>query len=346
MEYYIIAFLFFYIFCFIKIHKKDKNHLFFIIGTLPIAFLAILRGNVGTDTYSYVTAFNEMQYGPYNYGAEPVFRFLVEGMWAIYPNAQFIISSLALITSFLFIWGAIRAKFGFYFVGLMLFPFFYMEFSMNMLRGGLAGAIFLIAAQYLIEKKDVKYISIAIISIGIHFSSAVLFLFFYLTVRKMRISYVITMASILASVYLYFPEYILEKSDLYKGFSASSGVSGIGPLTLSIMMLLIIIRFKSRFDISKISLSLLFLLTLVAFYTATISYAGLRFQTLFAYLIGVVMLFTYKNTEKNIPTSLLLSISFTGFIGLLLRFRNIINEPLDTYSHFLPYHFFSGINIF
>ena len=97
MEYYIVAFIFFYIFLLLSRKSRGHDFIFIVFGTSPLIFLAIFRGNVGTDTESYLGIIAATKESPELINIEPLFQILSAGLMFLFDDERVVLAIIAII---------------------------------------------------------------------------------------------------------------------------------------------------------------------------------------------------------------------------------------------------------
>jgi hypothetical protein len=215
MAYYIVPILVFYFGVALCISYGGTSKAVLITCSLPLILLACLRGQTGTDTAAYYTVFTGLASSPIDYGGEPLFGMYAERLWALIPDPRFVVNVISLTTASLMIWGISRARYGAWFGGLVMVPALFFELTLNVLRFGVASSIFLIASQVPFQEKPIRYVLLAVLATGMHFSSALLFILFIGVTRRGQIIWVVVSMLLVVGGALLMPGYVAAKSDLY-----------------------------------------------------------------------------------------------------------------------------------
>lgn len=152
MIYYITSFLFFYFFLFLASRNNNLTRFFIIAGALPLVFLALFRGNVGTDTANYLSIFAAMQSSPELIPKiEPVFYAISWGLMSIFDDPRVMVGSFALITTLTLFFSSIKLENYGYILGSAIIPIFYQSMTMNGIRYGLSFSMVTLSAVYLLR---------------------------------------------------------------------------------------------------------------------------------------------------------------------------------------------------
>ncbi|NHB11132.1 EpsG family protein [Burkholderia cepacia] len=303
---------------------------------LPMIMLVALRGHSGTDTAAYYTAFSGLDSGAW-YGSEPVFHMLTEGLWFVRPDPRFVVNGVSLLIALTMLWALGGARYGAWFGGLLIVPGMFYELTMNVMRFGLAASLFLVATRVPAHERPWRYLAFALLGIGTHYSSILLFVLFPAVTRRGN-TLVLAIGAVFGFVAaLALPAYLGDKADLYAGMVAPNVSSGLLFVLLQAGMLGAMLRFRADFALSRAGYWLCAGLG-IAFYGLTrISYAGIRFQLLLTFLIAVVMLRQYRPLSGRMSHGLAVCLLLIGFAALAGRFNNMLDEAGRGASPFLPY---------
>ncbi len=346
MLYYIIPYIFILFFS-LNIYFNNKSAkissktLFFLI--LPAFFIAILRGDVGTDTVYYLGFFRDLRlYDKNNKVFEPGFRFL--GWLLSLPkfNERFGVASISVIITIILCKVFSRSKFEMLFFAVIFFPLFYFEITMNGIRYGLSFSIAIIAIEQLYRKKYLSFAITALLAISFHYSAIIIIFIFLIGLLKKR--YIIMVGILIAlSMFLFsgffalFLAHLNGKEDAYKSSFSPSAFSGLAPLFLFFFLY---INFLFLADINSYSkiIHLFFFLEIVSFIASKYSYAGLRFQSEFLFILLIYLKNNFSCIKMKRKYAIRLCI--IGFLGFIVFLKNINAQIADDRSPFLPYKFY------
>ena len=336
MSYYILGILFLYVgigVC-VTYGGTSRGVLFFF--ATPMILIVCLRGHTGTDTSAYYTAFMDLE-NDNGYGGEPLFNLFSRTLWWIDPDPRFVVNGISLTTAVLTLWGIGSSRYGAWFGGLLLVPAMFYELTMNVMRFGLASAIFLLATEVSFDKKPLRYFSFAALGTGMHFSSALLFILFILVTKRGNTLIVLMFAAVALCASFLMPDYLSDKTDLYTGLVAPNASSGLMFLVLQASMLVLLFRFRTQFRVPPAGLWLCGAFA-IAFYGLTqMTYAGIRFQLLLVYLMSVVLMRQYTPRDGRMSKRLAACLFFIGLVAMMGRFHNMLDEEGKGASPFLPY---------
>ncbi|CAB3694190.1 hypothetical protein LMG24238_03274 [Paraburkholderia sediminicola] len=336
MTYYLIPLLIFYFGVALCIAYGGTNPAVVLTCAFPMVALAVLRGHTGTDTAAYYQAFTDLGQGN-GYGAEPLFNAYAQFLWAIDPDPRFVVNSISMTTALLLLWSISSSRFGIWFGGLVLVPGMFYELTMNVMRFGLASAIFLLATRVSPHQKPLRYVIYALIGTCVHFSSALLFLLFIATTRRGHTLMFVGVAVAVIAGSLLMPDYFADKTSLYTGISAPNATSGLLFLLIQILMLGVMIVYRRQFAIPPIGWLICTVLAAALYGMTQVTYAGIRFQLILVFLMLVVLWRQFSPSTGRMRTNLATWLFLIGLIALAGRIHNMTDEEGHGESPFLPY---------
>ncbi|MFT4068079.1 EpsG family protein [Paraburkholderia sp.] len=336
MSYYLLPLLIFYFGVMLCIAYGGTNPAVILTCSLPIVALAVLRGHSGTDTAAYYQAFTDLGQGN-GYGAEPLFNAYAQFLWAVYPDPRFVVNGISMTTALLLLWSISRSRYGIWFGGLVLVPGMFYELTMNVMRFGLASAIFLLATRIAPHRKPVRYVIYALIGTCVHFSSALLFLLFVATTRRGHTLMIVGVAIVVIGISLVMPDYFSDKTSLYTGMAAPNASSGLLFLLIQLLMLTVMIVYRRQFAIPPIGWLICAVLAVALYGITQVTYAGIRFQLILVNLMLVMLWRQFSPRNRHMPASLATWLFIIGLIALAGRIHNMSDEEGKGESPFLPY---------
>jgi hypothetical protein len=230
-----------------------------------------------------------------------------------------------------------KARYGIWFGGLLLVPAMFFELTMNVMRFGLASSIFLLATAVPFERKPLRYLMFALLGVGMHFSSALMFMFFIPATKRGHGVSVFLLVTVACVLCLLMPDYLIEKTDLYTGMEAPNASSGLLFLALQASMLCLMLFFRRKFAVPAAGLWLCAALAIGFCAMTQISYAGIRFQLLLNYLMIMVLMRQYAPRDGRMSGRLTACLFVIGIAALAGRFHNMLDEEGKGASPFLPY---------
>ncbi|HBM09171.1 MAG: EpsG family protein [Pseudomonas sp.] len=336
LAFYIIPYLFlvgtFWSGLLLKVKVRDL----LLLCSVPAVVLVVIRGDVGTDTASYIQILDSMQNVSGNlsgYGVE----------FGFYIFKVFLYLGLSPRTVALFISGlvCVLALFSFsrrrddaIVFTFLVFPVFFYDMSMNGLRYGMAFCFAKLAADYLDEKKLPLAVLFFVLAFSFHVSS--LLVFVLLAIRKISRNALVAFGALALIGAAVSSDQILLKMAAYESLESPDGLSGLAPLMISILIFMASLFFSPK---SYIYLTFLLVSELSSFVLAKYSYAGLRLQFLILFVMccGVPALDVMHARRRPF---FMLSLMLIGVVGFAASMRNMVNGQGEGESPFLPYHFF------
>jgi len=336
MTYYLVPLLIFYFGTALCIAYGGTNPAVILTCALPMVALAVLRGHSGTDTAAYYQSFTDLGQGN-GYGAEPLFNAYAQLLWSICPDPRFVVNGISMTTALLLLWSVAHSRFGIWFGGLILVPGMFYELTMNVMRFGLASAIFLVATRIPPHRKPLRYVIYALIGTGMHFSSALLFLLFIATTRRGHTLKLAGVAIIVVGASLLMPDYFADKTSLYTGIAAPNASSGLLFLLIQLLMLGVMIRYRRQFAIPPVGWLICTVLAVALYAMTQVTYAGIRFQLILVNLMLVMLWRQFAPPGGRMRADLAAWLFVVGLIALAGRIHNMTDEEGHGQSPFLPY---------
>lgn len=257
--YYIFGGLLIYAFSISIITKKHKV-LSEILGLILLTFFTIflgLRYGVGIDYFSYENSF-QIHYNTFTY--EPLYSMLMYIIKVYFDKFHYLTFIMLLLTNIFVYLGLKKRKIEGIYLLLALFIYFSntaMVF-MNLMRQGLAVAIFFYASTYISEKKFKIYLLYILLGAGFH-SSILLLLplyFFKLNFNKKRylLSVIICYILVYTNFALILINYVALRIPKYSHYYNSSLLMNDEVNILSFGVLLNIIVISTLLFTNKISI--------------------------------------------------------------------------------------------
>jgi hypothetical protein len=344
MGYYIAAFFWFYVSVFFAMGCRNLRSEILLIGMLPLILLVILRGNVGTDTLTYLSAFQNWRVTGVNVlEFEPLFQLIYEGAAYFIESDRVVVAFFGLLITFIFLLAASRIdKKGIIF-GACFVPIFYLDMTMNGLRYGLSFAIALLSVAELLRVNERRFWITATAAGLVHLSGLALAILFYMVVKGLRIKFKVVLLGVSIFgffLFHFFSTYLAQRLDAYEVILSPSAVSGLAPLALSLITLLVVVLDPEIRKSRVFPFVALASMSILSFVLSRFSYAGLRVQVLVLFLIFMVLQFHVVKEKIILQRNTVGGLIFVGFVGLLAKMRNINDDFGAEGSPFAPYHFF------
>jgi len=318
-----------------------------ILGILPyFAALAFLRGDVGTDTFTYELMFREFDGRNYEWnGIEPGFIALAATLMAIIPDADLAVRACALVFFSLLALVIIRGDENERFFCIAYFlPITAYSYSMNVLRVGFAALILVLATQE-IRKGSLKRLFLAgLPSVLFHYTS--LFGLSYLMISQrpwLKFSSVVSMLLLLLlsiAVFFVAEVYLLGKIGDYApqaGERYSTILTSIF-VVCRVSLVFVVLLFTKLPAAEKFRLIVLVELFLVtAGLLSQYSYAGLRVFALISFLGPLSILASYSRLGLNFEGKLKIAFIASSLIGAAGTYYGFLNAAGRQITPFLPY---------
>ena len=342
MLYYLIPYLFLAAtvsMLYISKIKRKNYTVFLFCVSMPAIFIAVLSGDSGTDKEAYYTwignAFNgNMEKVTY----EPGFKYLTYLLSFIYPHVYVIIPIIAFLTSCFLIRAYSNSKWQLLIFTFFIFPYFYYDMTMNGLRYGLSFSLASMAALQLTKdkKSSVKFFIYALLAVSMQYSSIIILALIYVSQMRIKKADILLLIVLGYAVFNMLDfTYFDNKADAYKDASSPSGLSGLSPLILFVVIFVFnwLLNKKLHFIFF-----VLLVLELASFMLSLKSYSGLRFQSL---MIFTLMLFIANFQEPPaFRKRMLFAFFLIGIMSFSLKIRNFMSEEKYVNTPFLPYEFF------
>lgn len=341
MIYYIVPFFFWLVFCVWKtLYTATAVRFWQYFFAVPLVLLAVLRGEVGTDTAVYLrNAQDIIWWGDRSSANEIGYELLVRACALLSSDPRVVIALISLLAAILFFVMVHSWDKGRCILSLLIVPVWFFDFTMNGLRMGIAFPLAVMAILHLKEKRIVLFYLLAIASISFQMTASLLLLMLLVAHRGIKLSGrgvvygALVGISIFYPAYCYFGDRILLKLLDYWVMPSPTGLSGVGPLTLSACACLLavwICEKRHRY------LGFAFLLLQLAFFEiSSFTYAGLRFQemALFAQLLALSYWMIWPITKRRFAAVALLCCLMSMWSA-----RNFAASSGDP-SAYIPYHF-------
>lgn len=320
-----------------KIAGLDNRKLLFLC-LVPAFFIVVLRGDVGTDTASYMRIIDSFstEFGD-SAGISEVeigFEYFSKALLYLGFSSKAVVVAISWFVCALVIYAFSRTKDDVLVFALLVFPIFFYDMTMNGLRYGVSFCLAKIAYDSFESSKKKTFAIMTLLSISFHLSGFVLLVL--LMARRLSVKHLIMGGLCAGILLLIFFDRLLFKFSAYGELEAPSGLSGLAPLLLFAMIYISMVVLSFR---NVVYLTFLFVLEIAFFVLAKFSYAGLRFQflTLFALLCTVPRCSVMYSRNRAIFLCL---VFFIGILGFVSKSRNMIDGVDSGESPFIPYQFY------
>lgn len=330
-----------------NIHSTRKIVIVFAI--FFVGMIAVLRGDVGTDTpvyefYASLSGASSWSENP----IEPLFFLLLKFIKLILSNDVLVIRAVSLVfvaVLILYVFRSTREQ-SFFLVTFFL-PVLFYQYSMNILRFGLAATIFLLVSQKLEEHKKLNLTigTMIVVSFLFHYSIALAYIFLFMAIsQKKRFGWALfVLFSLVLLVYVLIVgggEYVVQKFDLYRNSEIPSGFSGLSIIATLIIVLAgqIFSKMSAHRNFQIVSISAASIC--VAYLIALFSYAGLRLLNILTLTIPVLIIYSHGVSGIRMGVWTKLSFVVGGLVGVVFSYKNMLDSVDIGVAPFIPYHVF------
>jgi hypothetical protein len=366
MLYYALAFTIygFAVAAIIK-RKTHRQLLIFFLGLSPVFFLAICRGNVGTDTAAYLRIVSDIGKNIPT-GLELGFILLVKVMLFLGMSPSLILMAVAGMVTALLLYAASLSQRSLLLVALCVVPLFYLDMTMNGLRYGLSFASAMCAIGLFYQNRFRLCLVFAACTVLFHLSGWLIFVLMVLfsdeqkefkkwSVVTAGLGILILVLQNVDKISSVFGPALMQESGVdlnmkasaYMHFPSPSVLSGLAPFVLSLVTLIVIKRVDRADQVIRIRRFYVLLLAIVTtFIIAKFSYAGLRLQ--FVVLFFMLLCLQFKpmlivSEDIRRDGSVLPVLIFVGVLGIAMFAKNALVSEGKGPSPWLPYSFNSQL---
>lgn len=314
------------------------------LSILYCAFLAIFRGDVGTDTAAYIEIFEKTLHGGEAPYGEPGFLWLSKFFLYFSHDAEVAVKLVSLFFFFVLFIVFIRCnKDGRFFIVAFFLPGYAYLYSMNALRIGVASVILFYAIQKLEKREVLKSVFGMLAAVSLHFSAILLMTFMLVFSKKIwRIKYfffyIFLVVMLLFFIFINF-EYLYGKFFLYKNFEVESGFSGLRVVLVTFCLMLGFAFCDLPSDEIIFNLIVLTFIITFLFIMTRVSYAGLRVLEIAAISWPVAIVIAHKKNGVNFNFYMRAGFLIAGFVYATLIYIGFLKEAGEGITPFLPYKF-------
>lgn len=366
MIYYASVFLLYYAWIGFSLRYIQRHrNLFCILGILPLMLLAVLRGDVGTDTAVYVqivSGIRDMGQAVSGYANTPIagygeFTAMVKMLLWFTANPRAILSMIAIFTTVILIRTSLFSERATLLLVTCIVPVFYLDMTMNGVKYGLA---FAVATYAILQSYQGNWrVSGILQAIAVFMHTSTLILFFvtwllinnekqkkHLLMTVLAVGMVFSLSSYITSAPLPITsapssnggEYWHGKYVVYAQQQSPSLLSGLSTLMLSLATLWLL-HYKNSLGRSLTKRQFVSMIGLVAlmFIVAKLSYAGLRLQSVVLFAIFVNMQYKPELEELTASRAMKVNLFLIGALGAAFFIKSIISTEGFGASPFLPY---------
>lgn len=322
----------------------DKLRTATIIAFVPMFVLIAGRGMVGTDSAIYVQTFDIIRYqGFLASNFEPGFSLLVELLtWAFRDSFYILIFLGSLTALIMLIAGLLLERTPLLFTTIVM-PYFLFDMTINGLRYGLSFAIVALGAAALSRGWFKAFAACCIMAASIQVSSVLLAVGLWALIEA-RVKTFIGAAIGLVGVLVLFGSYLDDKVSQNTEITGLGGLSGIIPL-LTTIIVVAAVRFSDRKVLdSRLPIFAILAMQIASFALARYYYAGLRFQSLFLFLLYLFIAMAARKSTVKISSDRLITcaLMITLALSSLSRLTNF-SDDTSGLSPFNPFYFQSEL---
>jgi len=341
--YYIIPYLIWLIFCIWKAShfRQDISPLEYLFA-LPIILVPVLRGDVGLDTGGYIDYAQSIIWwnGQRTFDLEFGYVLLMRFLAIFTSDPRLVVALISLLAAILFFFMLYMWENGQCIVSLILIPLCFFSFTINILRVGIAFPLAAIAILQLEKKRYAQFYILAIASLSIQMTAAILLPMLWLARGGAKVSLkwalygLITGTLILYLGYYIFRDLIANKLLEYFLSPAPDNITGLGYLLFSLLCSIIAIWFSEK---RHRYLGLVFLVIQAGFFgfaQVTLLAHRLQDMALFAQLLALS--YCAKRPINRGHLAVVLLLCCLAFSLVARNFSGAGGEP----SGFVPYQFF------
>lgn len=310
------------------------------------AAVAMLRGEVGTDTAAYTSIFANLSQGFDWDRIEPGFVFFGGVAGHLMMNPDLIVRVVSLIFFLLllvFVWHSDRNE-RFFLIAYFI-PAFAYQYSMNVLRLAIATALFLLAVQAWRRRDKLSTGIFALASPLFHYSIVFSLVFIYISQIRWRsvssiVVFLIILVLVNAVASTVLDSYLSSKYILYSEYDSPSSLSGLSKIVPMIVVaagvLLGALGSADKYKLITLGVGMV----IIGIVISQFSYAGLRILDLVSVAFPLSVLTTYSKYNMRFDRSVKVALLLAGLIAAAGVFRGFVLEYGEGPSPFLPYTLF------
>lgn len=306
---------------------------------LLFAGISVFRGSTGTDTANYESMLAGFSLNTIWESVEPGFVLLGLLFKELFGSAETGVRAVSALFFILVAFYYFRAdRNEAYILLAYMAPAYFYQYSMNVLRLGLASILLLIAIQALRNRHMIK--SNAIMAMAVLFHYSILFSICYLVInffKSIKLGYVFVIGVFILLVLYIFNEHILLKMSTYTDYEPPSSISGLSKVLIILLLILGVIFSRLPATIRNRVFFTTILFTGFALGVTSFSYAGLRLLDLIAFALPLVILMLHSEANHLFNWKTKLSFLLAGGGSAVAAYRGFLIEAGQGKSPFLPY---------
>lgn len=334
----------------VETFTRYKGNFFYCSSLLFCGALAVLRGQVGTDTHNYEVITGSFREGAGIDGWEPGFVWAVKFLQVFFTSDSVVIR----LVSLCFTLALIRLVFKGgrdwrYFIMIFFVPAYFFAYSMNVLRLGLATLMMFYLVVSVIEgNKIFKAVLFGVAAVLFQYS--IIFSLFFIGMASIkfwqgkRLVWVLVACSLAIGFLFLKADYVIFKLNTYSD-SDYVNVGGFSGLSIVVVVCIILmgVMFSNLPRAAKGKLvclggGMMLVFYLMAFYT----YAGLRLLDLLSVSLALAAVVQHAQADEEFNAFFKVSLFLAGLTSALFTAKGFIQFEGVGDSPFLPYHFFGN----
>lgn len=319
-----------------------QGRLFVMFSLAALGSIAVLRGNVGTDTANYEVMVGVLRSPTAWYGVEPGFAALTAALGVFSPSDIMLVRLLAIV----FIMGLVRFvwrsdKDELFYLLVFYIPASFYQHSMNAVRLGLASIFILLATQNFRRNNRAGMIAWLLVGFSFHYSTALIAIYLAAVGRvfKLKASALvfIFVALALGGLSLIYNNYLWLRIGNYQEYSSPEKLSGTSQVVIVLMVLAGVMGSRlasfERWLLLSSGLALLLMFWLMAHYT----YAGLRFLDLIKFMFPLAILIAHGRGGLQMNAVTRGSLAGAGIVATASVLRSFAISAGQGKTPWLPY---------
>jgi len=345
---YVVGFVMVYFSLFLEAFTRYKGSFFYSLAVIYFGVLAIFRGAVGTDTHNYEVITGSFRDGAGIVGWEPGFVYLVKFL-------QFLTSSDALvirIISLLFFLGVVRLIFKMgrdwrYFIMAFFIPGYFLAYSMNVLRVGIATLIlFYLVVAVMEHSNKLKILFLSFLAVLFQYSILFSLFFVFSTSVKVwsgkRFFWLIGLSFFALCLLYSGMDYLVFKLGAYTDneYINPGGFSGLSIVAILLVLLCSIWLSNLPKNVKGKLISFGFIMMVAFYFMASYTYAGLRLLDLLSVSLALTAALQHAVNERRFNSYFKGGLLFAGLLSGISTMKGFVEFEGVGESPFLPYHFF------
>jgi len=322
-------------------HYRGK--LFSYLAIVFLGLFAALRGSVGTDTVAYEDIFSLLRV-PFGFpGYEPGFSLVIWFLALFIQSDEILVRIVSVIFTILLLIYVRRSNSDeLFFVIAFFLPMFFFQYSMNVLRIGLASILILLAFQYYTRQKFYLWLLFSVLGVAFHFSAIFLFILVCIMSKIFSPRHVVYMVAFfppLIFALLLSAESILPRIFLYSEMRSPSQFSGFSLLFVMFPILLAVLVSGLSYADRLFFVVINTFLAVALIFLSSYSYAGLRLLNLLLLAAPISLVILKKANFLNLNPKSKICFIVAGLLGFIFNMRGFLSTAEVGDSPFIPYEF-------